>query len=327
MRPTSDFPALSRSLRRGLTAVAVGVGLGSVLAACGSADKKSTLVEADPGGSSGAGGTSTGKGGSSGSNGGSSNGGSGGSGASSGSGGAGGSAGSSAGGASGKGGGAGSSGAGGSGKGGSGGASGSSGAAGTGGIPPLVLPCPNNVAFGPKAAVLEDPTPAKLAMAFNPLLATTKEFTIGVVVRNLKATPTVGVSAIDFDGTLGRFSPGKVPMFAGVSFSDGVIQNTDPQDIGYVKLVDDTGPVLIRLEQVRAQVTPKMDCSAASGFVNAGVPAAEGATKLKINGVATTFGDLAGSLAVGGQGSATHWQFRVSFDNASTVAFDFASLP
>ncbi|MCC6522926.1 MAG: hypothetical protein IT373_09715 [Polyangiaceae bacterium] len=194
----------------------------------------------------------------------------------------------------------GSGGQGGLGGGGTGGAGGTTSSGGSGGE----SPCAQDVAFFATGIAFSDPTAAPLAAALNEVSAGVHPVTL---VLHLNAGTLTGALSATLAGGSGEVFPAnKVPDFLTVvpAFNGGLTtvgppgSENDPQQVGYLRVVDELGTTDIEIGHVRWVATPDATCSSLTEVVvDAFIAASELSHVLHLAGGDQTIGELAGYQA------------------------------
>lgn len=254
--------------------------------------------------------------------------GTGGSGASGGSAGTGGGTGGTAGTAGGSGGSAGAGGsAGTAGQGGSAGATGGSGGGGSDGGP-IDTPCTSSTAFRATGASFVFPTPKDLAKELGAL---TYDYSASPVTVVLAAKPSgIGLLAVSATeaGSAGQVFPsGKKPELVSANIFSGGFSNATTQLAGWLRVVDQSGPRDIELENIDVTATTSNNCASLLASVSAAIAASQGSVTLDLPGGQKTIAELAGGTSGGGQtpDGGVGYPIKLLF-SAESTDFDFGSL-
>jgi hypothetical protein len=234
------------------------------------------------------------------------------------------------------GGGNGAGGLGGSGALGGGGAGGAAGGSGGGVIPPDE-PCYIDGAFSTAGMAFLSPTPADLAAALDHLtfayMASPRAITVVLQASHGPPDTFMGIGATVDLGNGQAFPAGMAPVFVPALMGYGTFRTGTPQEVAWLRVVDDTGSVDIELDNVSLEAKTDNQCASVWATLDAVIPSSQEWTTLTIDGVATTLGDLA--QGVGGAGGAgggggggplpSSWPIKAVFQ-AEAVNFDFNSL-
>jgi hypothetical protein len=216
---------------------------------------------------------------------------------------------------------------------GSSGAAGAAGAAGSGGSGsdggPIDEACASNVAFWATGAAFVFPTAKALAQE---LSALTYDYNAHPLTVVLAAKPggvgLVAVSATE-SGSGGPqvFPDGKKPALVTAAISSGGFATATAQTEGWLRVVDQSGPKDIALENVELTATTGGKCSTLSASVTAVIPASQGSLSLDLPSGAKTIAELAGGSSGGGQtpDGGAGYPLKLVFSGESTD-FDFGSL-
>jgi hypothetical protein len=207
---------------------------------------------------------------------------------------------------------------------GGGGSGGSGGAGGDGGgfLPPE-NPCTIDTAFGTSGMAFVDPTPHDLALALDALTYAyqpdPRSLAVALLGSHAPEMPaTVAISA-SVDGPMGQFfPPGLVPAFGPASLGFGEFGTLSPQAQGWLRVIDDNGPVDIELNNLSLGAKTDSDCQVILATLDATIPDTQGNITLTIGGDTSTVAQLAGAI-----GPMQSWPVKALFQGES-MSFNFS---
>jgi hypothetical protein len=178
-----------------------------------------------------------------------------------------------------------------SGGGGSGGTS-AGGAAADGGPASL---CAKDIGFWADGMSFAFPTAEPLALALGSLTYPPTSHPIAIVLLASKGagSATIAIGATDTDGYDQVFPPGEKPVFGPATLGESEFSTAGPQAKGWLRVVDDDGPVDLALENISVSVVAKASCTEIAGTLDAKIPVETAAKTLHIGGVAHTIAELA----------------------------------
>lgn len=211
----------------------------------------------------------------------------------------------------------------------SGGSAGSGGGVGgSGAAPPtdgaLDEPCTSNVAFWATGAAFLFPTPQGLA---HELSALTYDYEAHPLTVVLAAKPSgegfLSIGATEGDGVPQAFPSGKKPTAVAATIAAGGFSTATTQLEAWLRVVDQSGPKDILLENLSLAATTSNKCSTLSAIVTATIPESQLSLVLDLPGGAKSIQELAGGAASpdGGAG----YPLKMVFSGEATD-FDFGSL-
>jgi hypothetical protein len=176
------------------------------------------------------------------------------------------------------------------------------------------------------------PTPAPLAEALDRLTydPTSHPLSVVLLAAGGDEAATIAIGATDTDGFDQVFPPGKKPTFGPALLGETEFSTAGPQLVGWLRVVDEVGPVDIQLANINLSALTKSSCTILSGVIDAEIPESQLGTNLHIDGTTRTLGELAGGpVSDGGQvldggngvGTSLHALFV-----GETMSFDPAKL-
>jgi hypothetical protein len=208
---------------------------------------------------------------------------------------------------------------------GGGGSGASGGAGGNGGsmfVPPED-PCAFDGAFGSTGIAFLDPTPFDLAQTLDQLTFAyqpdPRSLAVALLASHGPGMSSVAVSTSILGAQDQQFPPGLLPDFVPVALGYGEFGSLTPQATGWLRVVDDNGPVDIELNNITLNAETDSDCQTLLASVDATIPGTQADVTLTVGGNAATVGELAGPLMPMQQG----WQIQAIFE-AESISFNFA---
>jgi hypothetical protein len=184
-----------------------------------------------------------------------------------------------------------------------GGAGGPDGSDGDAGGQALNWTCDGNYAYWATSLErFESPTPEPLAEA---LKAISKRVPALSLVLHLQEGELFGALSATIAGTAGKemFPVNRIPPFSPTVRAFGTppgITTLDAQPHGFLRFVDDVGPVEIQIEHLVWRATEGRDCGDVSVRVQAVVPTSQFSVVLHVAGSARTLGELVDTSDDGG---------------------------
>lgn len=209
------------------------------------------------------------------------------------------------------------------------------GAAGAGEAGGAVLPpdplCAVDVALGAATIAFVSPTSPELAQALNSLTfayrADPRVITLVLLASHGAAGATLAMSATSDSGSYEQaFPEGLSPTWASAQLGYGELRSATTQDVGYLRVVDDAGPVDIELRSLYVEASTDGACQSAVATLDATIPASQASVMLTVGGESATLADLAQQGGGGsGGGSGLGWTIRALCE-VESVPFDYDSI-
>jgi hypothetical protein len=174
---------------------------------------------------------------------------------------------------------------------------------GDGGGQALNWTCNGNYAYWATSLErFESPTPEPLADA---LKAISKRVPALSLVLALREGELFGALSATTAGAAGKqvFPENRIPPFSPTVLAFGTppgVTTDDAQPHGFLRFVDDVGPVELRIEHLVWRATEGRDCNDVSVRVQAVVPTSQFSVVLHVGGSAQTLGDLVDTSNDGG---------------------------